>query len=65
MNIKIKNLAIAGYRSFGKDPQYFDNYREEQFPNVVFEPILSCKCFFNSINKINAFKNLRNQLVAA
>ncbi len=37
----------------------------EQFPNVVFEPILSCKCFFNSINKINAFKNLRNQLVAA
>ncbi len=26
MNIKIKNLAIAGYRSFGKDPQYFDNF---------------------------------------
>ncbi|TLU81929.1 MAG: ATP-binding protein [Chlorobium sp.] len=26
MTIKIKNLAIAGYRSFGKDPQYFDNF---------------------------------------
>ncbi len=44
---------------------YYNVLFEEQFPNVVFEPILSCKCFFNSINKINAFKNLRNQLVAA
>jgi hypothetical protein len=26
MTVKIKNLAIAGYRSFGKDPQCFDNF---------------------------------------
>ena len=26
MTVKIKNLAIAGYRSFGKEPQYFDNF---------------------------------------
>ena len=26
MTVKIKTLAIAGYRSFGKDPQYFDRF---------------------------------------
>jgi hypothetical protein len=26
MTVKIKNLAIAGYRSFGEVPQYFDNF---------------------------------------
>ncbi len=28
MTILIKNLAIAGYRSFGKDPQYFDKFEK-------------------------------------
>ncbi|MEI6846624.1 MAG: AAA family ATPase [Chlorobiaceae bacterium] len=28
MTVKIKNFAIAGYRSFGKDPQYFDNFEK-------------------------------------
>lgn len=28
MTILIPNLAIAGYRSFGKQPQYFDNFEK-------------------------------------
>ena len=28
MTVKIRNLAIAGYRSFGKEPQYFDNFEK-------------------------------------
>ena len=28
MTVKIKNLAITGYRSFGKDPQYFDSFKK-------------------------------------
>lgn len=28
MTVIINNLAIAGYRSFGKEPQYFDNFEK-------------------------------------
>lgn len=37
---------------------------QEQFPNVLFETVLSCKCFLNSVDKFYAFKNFGNQLVA-
>ncbi len=28
MTLPIKNLAIGGYRSFGKDIQYFENFEK-------------------------------------
>lgn len=28
MKFPISNLAVAGYRSFGRDPQYFDHFRK-------------------------------------